>query len=60
MLLCVVRDYYMDMIGLIFPTMKTGSVMPAVLTGGALFIVVSVINMIAIRRKVMNIWHRRN
>ncbi len=59
-LLCVVRNYYMDMIGLIFPTIKSGSMMPAVLTGGGLFVVVSIINMIAIRRKVMNIWHRRN
>lgn len=58
-LLIVVRDYYMHVIGLIFPTIKRGSMLPALLTGGGIFVLVSIINIIAIRKKVMSIWNRK-
>lgn len=53
------RDYYMDVILLLFPQMETGDLYPAFLTGGCLFIIVSVLNSFAIRRKVMSIWARK-
>ncbi len=58
-LLALTRHYYMDTIALIFPSVKAGSMMPAVLTGLAIFLLVSVMNAVAIRRKIINIWHRR-
>lgn len=58
-LLMGVRDYYMHVIGVIFPTVKGGSMWPAIFTGGGIFILVSIFNIIAIRRKVMNIWKRK-
>lgn len=58
-LLAVTRHYYMDTISLIFPTVKAGSIMPAILTGCAIFVLVSVMNAVAIRRKIINIWYRR-
>lgn len=59
-LLLVVRNYYMHVIGLIFPTLKSGSLWPAITAGGGIFVLVSIINIIAIRNKVMHIWHREN
>ena len=59
-LLIVVRNYYMHVIGLIFPTIKNGSMLPALATGGGIFILVSIINIIAIRKKVMSIWYRKD
>ena len=54
-----VRGYYMDFIEAIFPDLSEGTMLPAVLLGISLFLIVSVINMIAIRRKVMSIWMRK-
>ena len=58
-LLALTRHYYMDTISLIFPTVKAGSMMPAILTGCAIFVLVSVMNAAAIRRKIINIWYRK-
>jgi len=58
-LLLLVRGYYMNVIGLIFPSLSQGSILPALLTGGAIFIVVSIINILAIRRKVLHIWKNK-
>lgn len=33
--------------------------LPALLTGGGIFVLVSIINIIAIRKKVMSIWNRK-
>lgn len=54
-----VRDYYMDFIETLFPDIDEGSMLPAIALGLFLFIVVSVLNIVAIRRKVMNIWKRK-
>lgn len=59
-LLIGIRSYYMNVISLIFPSMKSGSMLPALLTGGGIFILVSIINIIAIRKKVMSIWYRKD
>lgn len=60
MLLLLIRSHYMHVIGLIFPSLKSGSLLPALLTGGAIFVLVSVLNILAIRRKVMHIWYRKD
>lgn len=58
-LLVFVRNYYMDVIGLIFPSLKGSGLLPALLTGGGIFIIVSIVNIVAIRRKVMSIWKHK-
>lgn len=58
-ILFFVRGYYMDFIEALFPAIDEGTMLPAVALGLGLFLVVSVLNVIAIRRKVMNIWKRK-
>ncbi len=58
-LLFFVRGYYMDFIEVIYPNLDEGTMLPAVTLGLALFLLVSVLNIVAIRRKVMNIWKRK-
>ena len=53
------RSYYMDFIETLFPDIDEGSMLPAILMGLVLFFIVSVLNIIAIRRKVMKIWNRK-
>lgn len=53
------RSYYMDFIETLFPNIDEGSMLPAILLGLVLFFIVSVLNIIAIRRKVMKIWNRK-
>lgn len=59
-LLLLVRNYYMHVIGLIFPSLKSGSLRPALIAGGGIFVLVSIVNIIAIRNKVMHIWYRKD
>lgn len=58
-LVILTRDYYMGLITLIFPSVKGAGLAAAFLTGSGIFLVVSVLNCIAIRRKVMRIWRRK-
>lgn len=58
-LLYFVRGYYMQMLLQIFPEMDEGSIWPAVLLGLILFTIVSVINIVAVRNKVMAIWKNK-
>ena len=58
-ILYFVRGYYMDFIETLFPDIDEGTMMPAIALGIALFLIVSVLNVIAIRRKVMKIWKRK-
>lgn len=53
------RSYYMDFIETLFPDIDEGNMLPAILLGLVLFFIVSVLNIIAIRRKVMKIWNRK-
>lgn len=53
------RSYYMDFIETLFPDIDEDSMLPAILLGLVLFFIVSVLNIIAIRRKVMKIWNRK-
>lgn len=53
------RSYYMDFVETLFPDIDEGSMLPAILLGLVLFFIVSVLNIIAIRKKVMKIWNRK-
>lgn len=54
-----VRGYYMDIIITLFPEIDDGSLLPAVELGLLLFVLVSACNIMAIRRKIVRIWQRR-
>lgn len=58
-LVCAVRGYYMDVVMSLFPQLEEATLLPSVLVGLFLFAVVTVLNMLVIRNKVMNIWHRK-
>ncbi len=59
LILHVLRGYYMNMIWAMFPTLEDAPMWPAYVLGGALFLLVSVLNVLAVSRKVMNIWNRK-
>lgn len=54
-----VRGYYTGVITALFPDLDLGSMLPALLLGLGLFVVVSFFNIIAIRRKIVSIWKRK-
>ena len=58
-ILYFLRSYYMDFIETLFPDLEDGTMLPAIALGLGLFLIVSILNIIAIRRKVMNIWKRK-
>ena len=58
-LLFFVRDYYMEVIETLFPQIESGSMIMSIGLGILLFLIVTAINQIAIRRKVMSIWKRK-
>ncbi len=58
-ILFFLRGYYMDLIEALYPDIEDGSMMPAFVLGLGLFLVVSLLNMFAIRRKVTNVWKRK-
>ena len=58
-ILFLIRGYYMNFIETLFPDIDEGTLLPAIVLGIILFLIVSVLNIIAIRRKVMNIWKRK-
>lgn len=51
-----IRTYYTEVIQALFPQLETGSLLPCWMTGGLLFLVVSLLNIIMIRRKIASIW----
>lgn len=51
-----VRDTYLNYLWAMFPQMQEGSILPTILLGLALLLLVSAINIITIRRKVISIW----
>jgi hypothetical protein len=55
LVLYMVRGGYMDMLRRMVPDLQKGSLWPALLTAGILFLVVSVLNVLAVRRKVDSI-----
>lgn len=55
-LLWWLRGHYMKMLWSMFPTMPSGSYVPTIILGVALCLLVSVLNIIALRRKILGIW----
>ena len=56
-ILFALRGWYMRMLWAMFPDMQEGKVLPTLILGGALFGVVSLINIVAVRNKINNIQH---
>jgi len=54
-----VRAYYMGRLADFFPQVSGGSFMPAVCLGVALFVFVSLLNLLTIGRKMVLIWRRK-
>ena len=59
-LVCWLRSYYIESIRLLFPQLETGSLWAAVSMGILLFLIVSVINILAVKRKVLSIWMHKS
>lgn len=56
----LLRGYYMEVVETLFPQGDYGSMLPSVTLGLVLFIIVSVANLVAIHRKMMRIWWRKD
>lgn len=54
-----VRNYYMGIIETLFPDIDETTMMPAVLLGIILFLLVTIINFMVIRRRIVKIWKRK-
>ncbi len=50
------RGYYTKILTELFPQMEIGLLWPAIVTGGILFAIVSLLNIIAIKKKIASIW----
>lgn len=50
------RTYYTGVIQTLFPQLETGSLLPCILTGIVLFLAVSLLNILSIRKKIISIW----
>lgn len=58
-ILAIVRSYYIGIVETLFPDIEIGSIAPAVILGVAIFLLVSIFNVFAIRRKIVRIWKRK-
>lgn len=58
-IVAMIRKYYMGIIETIFPQIEEGSLMPSILVGIILLVVVSILNIFAIRRKILRVWRRK-
>ncbi len=59
LVLYFIRSYYMGVLWAMFPALPGSAMWQACAMGLALFFFVSVLNVLAVRNKVMNIWNRR-
>lgn len=50
------RHHYLEIVRQLFPQLESGTVWPAATVGGGLFVLVSVVNVWAVRKKVTSIW----
>lgn len=50
------RSYYIEVVRTLFPQLETGSLLPCIIIGCILFLAVSLLNIVTIRRKIMSIW----
>ena len=59
LLLLLIRSRYMAMLSSLFPDVPSRGILPAVVAGLALFLLVSILNILAIRKKVISLWKRK-
>lgn len=59
-LVAVIRSLYMDVIEVLYPDIVSSSILPAIYAGVAILVFVSLVNVIAIRRKMIRIWYRKD
>ena len=57
--LSLLRGYYMEVIETLFPDIDEDNILPSVAVGLCLFALISVVNVIAVRRKVMSVWRKK-
>lgn len=57
--LSLLRGYYMEVIETLFPDINEGTILPSVCVGLCLFALISVVNVIAVRGKVMSVWNKK-
>ena len=57
--LSLLRGYYMEVIETLFPDIDEGNILPSMAVGLCLFALISVVNVIAVRRKVMSVWRKK-
>ena len=60
LIISFIRNYYMGVIGILFPQIDEGNILPSVIFGFILFTFISIMNFIAIYRKVIRIWWRKD
>jgi cell division protein FtsX len=56
----IVRSYYMTMIEDIYPELAKGSILSMLTVGASLFLLVTLVNILVIRRKIIRIWYRKD
>ena len=55
----LVRHAYLNRLTQLFPSLEVGGVWPACVAGAILFLIVSLLNILAIRKKIDKIWYRK-
>lgn len=53
----ILRGYYLPLFGQLYPSFSAASITPTILTGVTLYALVSILNYIAIHRKILSVWH---
>ncbi len=59
-IMLLIRGIYLGMFENFFPDLTAPSILPALIVGILLLVCVSIFNVIAVRNKVMSIWHRKS
>ena len=54
-----IRGEYLDVVNGLFPDLNPGGLLPSCLVGGILFVAVTILNAIIVRRKINEIWMRK-
>ena len=52
-----IRGYYTDILLSLLPQLEESSLLPSMISGGVLFIGISILDLVLIRNKVISIWH---
>lgn len=55
-----VRSQYLEVIETLFPDLEEGTLLPSLCVGFSLFAFISLMNMLAIRNKIIRIWHNKD